>query len=279
MAKAQKGRSMFFVNEKFDIIIQGGQSNAFGMGWGPVEEEYQADEDILYLDAEKITSEGIKDGFWGLVLDYLDKPFEITVANNRMLDGKLVGDFALTFAREYKKKYLAAGRKILIVRAGVGGTGFMKKHWRVGDVVYEKMLELIDYALGLNPENKIVAFLWHQGEHDAFEKNDPDIFKEQLQTMLSSVKQRYHQPDMPFISADFVNEWKTQNLDTCVPIIERIKEVTAWANGEFVETSDLLSNNQKNGCGDVIHFCRNSLQELGYRYFQAYERMNSKNNT
>ena len=267
---------MAFADEKFDIIIQGGQSNAFGMGWGPVDEEYQADEDILYLDAEKITSEGIRDGVWGLVLDYLDKPFEITVANDRMVDGKPIGDFSLTFAQEYKKKYLAPGRKILIVRASVGGTGFMKKHWRVGDIVYEKMLELVDYALGLNPENKIVGFLWHQGEHDAFEKNDPDLFKEQLQTMLLSVKERYYAPELPFICADFVNEWKMQNIGICGPIIERIKEVTAWANGEFIETSDLLSNNQKNGCGDVIHFCRDALRLLGYRYFQAYERIVTK---
>ena len=264
---------MAFADKKFDIIIQGGQSNAFGMGWGPVEEEYQADEDILYLDADKITSEGIVDGVWGLVLEYLDKPFEISVASNRTLDGRIVGDFALTFAQEYKKKYLAEGRKILIVRAAVGGTGFMKKHWRVGDIVYEKMLQLIDYALGLNPENKIVGFLWHQGEHDAFEGNAPDVFKGQLETMLSSVKQRYHIPDLPFVCGDFVNEWKTQNLESCNPIVDKIREVAKWANGEFVETSDLLSNNQKNGCGDVIHFCRSALQELGKRYFDAYERI------
>ena len=267
---------MNYVKEKLDIIIQAGQSNAFGLGWGVADEEYQADENVLYLNADKITSEGIKDGVWSLILEYLDKPFEISVANERIENEKLVGDFSLTFAQEYKKKYLARGRKILIVRAGVGGTGFMRKHWGVGDLVYEKMLEMVDYALGLNPENKIVAFLWHQGEHDAFEKNEPDVFKTQLETMLASVKERYNEPNLPFISGDFVNEWKTQNIESCVPIIERIKTVTQAMNGEFVETSDLPSNNQMNGDGDVIHFCRNSLRELGRRYFKAYERIINK---
>ena len=267
---------MAYEQEKLDIIIQGGQSNAFGLGWGPVDEEYQADEDILYLNAEKITSEGIQDGVWGLVLEYLDKPFAISVANERIENGKTVGDFSLTFAQAYKEKYLESGRKVLIVRAGVGGTGFMKKHWRVGDLVYTKMIELIDYALGLNPENKIVAFLWHQGEHDAFEKNEPYIFKQQLEDMLDTVKKRYHAPDLPFIAGDFVNEWKTQNIELCAPIVEKIKEVTKSASGVFVETADLLSNNQKNGDGDVIHFCRNDLHELGRRYFNAYARIKEK---
>ena len=40
-----------------------------------------------------------------------------------------------------------------------------------------------------------------------------------------------------------------------------------------IETADLLSNNQKNGGGDVIHFCRDALHELGRRYFSAYEKI------
>ena len=37
------------MQEKFDIIIQGGQSNAEGGGLGPVEQEYQPNDKILYL--------------------------------------------------------------------------------------------------------------------------------------------------------------------------------------------------------------------------------------
>lgn len=264
---------MDYKNQAFDIIIEGGQSNASGSGWGEVENEYIPDEDILYLTIEKKTSEGIKDGIWSLFLEYSEKPMQITVANECETDGKKIGDFALTFAKSYKEKYLATGRKILIIRAGVGGTGFMRKHWGVGDLVYEKMLQAIDYALSLNPDNKLVAFLWHQGEHDAFEGNTPDAFAKALAEMLNSVRERYNATYLPFISGDFVNEWKMQNIEICEPIVAKIQEVTLASNGEFIQTSDLLSNNQKNGGGDVIHFCRDALHELGRRYFSAYEKI------
>ena len=38
----------------------------------------------------------------------------------------------------------------------------------------------------------------------------------------------------------------------------------------FIETSDLLSNNQQIGNGDPIHFSKDSLYKLGHRYFEAF---------
>ena len=46
--------------------------------------------------------------------------------------------------------------------------------------------------------------------------------------------------------------------------------VIVCPGGSYVETADLRSNNQKTGDGDTIHFCREDLQELGRRYFEAY---------
>ena len=43
--------------------------------------------------------------------------------------------------------------------------------------------------------------------------------------------------------------------------------------GAYVETADLRSNDQKTGDGDEIHFCREDLQELGRRYFEAFTRL------
>ena len=60
--------------------------------------------------------------------------------------------------------------------------------------------------------------------------------------------------------------------------IEKICFATPWSAdavykeiGHYIETSDLRSNNQKNGDGDEIHFCREDLQELGRRYFDAWK--------
>ena len=269
---------MSFLNYAYDIIIEGGQSNAQGYGRGEVTKEYTPDEDIFYLIQDFTVEEGISNGIWKLILDYDNKPLHIDVADERKDDNGKIGDFALTFAKEYKNSgFLKQGRKILIIRAAVGGTGFMKKYWGPCDEVYLKMLEMIDYALSLSPQNRIVGFLWHQGEHDAFEGNLPDTFEIQLKTMIDSVKERYDVPSLPFVCGDFVREWKNENIEICAPIVEKIKSVTASVGGAFVETSDLLSNNEKTGNGDVIHFCRESLHILGKRYFEAYKNITKDN--
>ena len=56
--------------------------------------------------------------------------------------------------------------------------------------------------------------------------------------------------------------------------VSKIKEVFAkLGRGAFVETADLLSNNQKTGNGDDIHFCRESQHILGRRYFEAFKNL------
>ena len=261
----------------FDIIIEAGQSNAQGCGRGPITEEYIPDEEIMYLVRDFAVSEGISNGKWNFELNYKNTPLRIEVADERDGVGGKIGDFALTFAKKYKENgLLKEGRRVLIIRAGVGGTGFKKKQWTPDGEVYVKMLEMIDFALSLNKHNKLVAFLWHQGEHDAFEGNDPEVFEAQLKTFIKSVKDRYNVPEIPFVSGDFVNEWKSENIESCEPIVEKIKKVTAGEGGIFVETSDLLSNNQATGNGDNIHFSRESLHILGARYFDAFDQIISQ---
>lgn len=254
--------------DKFDIIIQAGQSNAEGMGLGCVINEFQPSLRISSLSAEK-TVEHLPEN---LKIVYADKPFDLKVAEERLSGGQKIADFALPFAQFYANELLQEDRKVLIIRAAVGGSGFYKKHWTRDGVLYTKMLEMLDYALSLNPENRLVAFLWHQGEHDAFEKNDPNVFKEQLKFMIENVRNRYSVPNLPFIAGDFVNEWKMKNLDDCIPIVEKIKETIKDVGcSAFIETSDLLSNNQAVKNGDDIHFCRAAQYELGKRYFKAYK--------
>ena len=263
----------------YDIIIEAGQSNAEGCGRGPVTEEYVKDDDIVYL-YQKYVLEVIKVDGGETVNARIDDPtLYFAVADEREDEGGKLGDFALTFAKEYKSQgFLKEGRKLLVLRTAVGGTGFMKHNWGLSDKLYLRMLEFIDYALLQNPENKIVGFLWHQGEHDAFEKNPPEIFESQLKAMITDVKRRYAIPSLPFVSGDFVSEWKNKNIADCEPIVEKIKRVTESEGGAFVETADLLSNNQKTGNGDDIHFCRESQHILGKRYFEAYKSIKIEKN-
>ena len=79
---------------------------------------------------------------------------------------------------------------------------------------------------------------------------------------------------MPCVAGDFCHDWKDKNLAICQPIVNTIKQVVdEIGNAGFVETADLLSNNQKTGNGDEIHFCRESLYTLGKRYFKEFYRL------
>ena len=92
-----------FSKEKFDIIIQAGQSNSEGCGFGVVENPFEPNELIWYLNRD----------------------FTISQAAERVIGNNIFGDFSLAFATCYiKNGFLTAPRKLLIIRAAVGGTGF-----------------------------------------------------------------------------------------------------------------------------------------------------------
>lgn len=256
--------------DKFDIIVIAGQSNAEGYGVGEVQDEYIPTPAIWQLE-QPLTAEHKPET---VVVTFIGQPV-LSIAKEKSTNNGKIGNLALSFAKKYLDSgLLKADRKLLIVRFGIGGTGFKKGHWGLKDAVYLKLLETIDYTLSMNKENRLTAFLWHQGEHDAFEKNDPDIFEKQLYDMITSVRNRYNTPTLPFIAGDFVQDWKNKNLSDCKPIMEKIRSVIKRiGNAAFVETDGLLSNDEKNANGDDIHFCRESLYELGKRYFEKYSEL------
>ena len=251
--------------DKYDIILQAGQSNADGYGHGPVEHPYAPDERILYL-----TAGNPKAGEY-----YPKGELEISVAAERPIadkPGDLLGDFSLEFARKYVEDgRLAPDRKLLIVRTAVGGTGFLKEYWRVGDPLHQRMLRMTDYAMGLNEDNRLVGFLWHQGEHEAAFLNDPQRYHDEFTAVVKSVLERYG--DMPFVCGGFCSQWAQENQPACDNVQDVIRAVAEKVGGAYVETADLRSNDQRTGDGDTIHFCREDLQELGRRYFSAFIRL------
>lgn len=251
--------------EKYDIILEAGQSNAAGYGHGPATKPYIPDNRVLYLTAGDPQSG-----------EYEPKGnYEIQIATERVnpnfgLDDRL-GDLSLSFGQKYVESgLLAQDRKLLIIRAAVGGTGFLKHYWAIGDPLFQRMLRMTDYGLSLHPENKFVGFLWHQGEHEAAFHNDPQHYHQQLLEVIESVRARYQIPDLPFICGGFCNEWVRENQPYCDQIMAVIKSVADKVGGRYVETSDLRSNNQRTGDKDTIHFCREDLYELGHRYFNAF---------
>lgn len=250
-----------FTQEKFDIIIQAGQSNSEGYGFGDVEDPYVPSEKVWYMN-------------WDFTMSWAQE----FVAGN-----EIQSNFALSFAREYLNQgLLEEGRKLLILRCAVGGTGFLNNYWKMEDELYLRMMEMTRTALALNPENHLVGLLWHQGESDAMEKASYEVHYNHLKTLLDSVKNEFLVPDIPFIAGDFVHEWRDENLEVCMPVLDAIRSVCeTCGHGAFVETDGLLSNLQelhRNPLGwvDNIHFSRKAVYTLGKRYFDAFLKLRNQ---
>lgn len=240
--------------ESYDIIIQAGQSNSEGCGLGAVEREFVPTDDIWYMNRD----------------------FGITRAKEfEGPDGK-VNQFALSFCQEYiKNGKLKKGRKLLILRAAVGGTGFIDNRWGLKDDLYLTMLEMIKRALAPNPSNRLVALLWHQGECDASLKSSYEQYYKNISNLAGGVRDTFKVPALPFAAGDFVQEWKNGSAeitDACKPVIRALRDFCGnTKNARFVQSDGLSSNNQDVGNGDTIHFSRKGLYLLGLRYYSALE--------
>lgn len=269
-------------NDNYDIIILGGQSNAEGYGKGDVTEEYERNEKILWLNdkANPHFEKGI-DGNDFLAIDYPSET-NVEIADEPCDNLGKTGKLALFFAKKYVESgFLNSGRKLLIINAAVGGTGFARNEWGVGNVLYNRMLSMTDEVISQNDKNRIVAFLWHQGECDAFENASWTVAERyrkhyyNLRRQTESLKIHFG-TDIPFICGGFCDEWYNKNKTSSDAVQHAIKDVCRDIGGKFVETHGLLSNNQKTGNGDDIHFCREASHILGSNYFNAYRRIINK---
>ncbi len=270
-----------WTKEKWDIVVLAGQSNAAGFGLGAAKEEYTPSERIWWLNDEsnpRFEKEGEKEVF---KIDYPSN-ISVSVADEPTgAEGK-VGKLALFFAKAYiQDGRLQSGRKLLVLNAGVGGTGFRDNQWGVERTLYHRLKAFAHTALRWNKENRLVAFLWHQGECDSFENADWDVekryrvHKKNLTEMLEDFKRQFDCPQLPFIAGGFCDEWYLKNQTPCDAVLRAIKEVCK-EHGAFVQTAGLKSNNEQIGNGDDIHFCRESSHILGQRYYEAYRKITEK---
>ena len=249
-----------FSLEKFDIFIQAGQSNSEGIGYGPVEDPYIPSEQVWFMN---------RDG-------------TLSMAAEKVTKNEIQSTFAFAFIREYLKAgLLQEGRKVLILRAAVSGTGFLDHHWGLQDDHYLCMMNMIREALELNSENCLKGLLWHQGEQDSTMRASYDTHYNNLFGLLNSVRETFNVPDLPFIAGDFVQHFKSSNIEGSTPVVSAIKDVcNHYEYGAFVESDRLLSNAQELGrltpidgdlwITDIYHFSRKSCYELGKRYWKAY---------
>ena len=273
--------------EKFDIVILAGQSNADGTGIGTSSVPFVPREDILMMKNEFLWGAATHpDGYDYVVID-ADEKAHIAMATEGY-DGKnFRGCFALEFARLYADNYLEKDRKVLIINTAVGGTGFFCKHWGEGEILLNRLVDMVKSALSMNEENRVVAFLWHQGEHEVndgsgLKDNEVDATakyeycKGKTGTVLKTVRDNFGK-DIPFIAGEFCNQWAKDYPIQVEAVYNSIKDLcNEKGKADFVKASDLKSNDEVVGNGDTIHFSKESLRILGQRYFEAFKNIIEK---
>jgi len=270
--------------EKYDIIILAGQSNAEGQGQGDVTKPFVPDERIHIMKDDTNFKFVTKDGV-AVLTGKWPAQNTITVADEWLhpVRGKM-GCFALQFSEKYVEKYLEEGRKVLIVNANFGGTGFARPEWGVGNIMHERMISMTKAALALNPEeNRVVALLWAQGEHDSFENADWDpekrytTHKANLQATFSDLQEKLGTKDFAMLACGFPDTFCESIPEASGAVLKAIREVIAAFGGLYVDSTGLPSNAIKMGTNDIYHYCKESLHILGGRFFEKYCQLRGEN--
>ncbi|MEG2719965.1 MAG: sialate O-acetylesterase [Oscillospiraceae bacterium] len=237
----------------FDIIVVAGQSNAYGYGRGFTHFHKSNKIMMLYYDCIWSETEPL---FPTTVHFNIAKPWE-----NRTTS------FSLYFAQEYIKNDLANGRKLLILNVAVGGTGFLEHRWGEGECLYETAIEFIEFALKQNSENRIVGFLWHQGETDVQNCAKEDFYFGKLKTLIAGFRQAAKNDNLPFITGDMTPQYKAETPAT-TEIINANKRIEKEVpKVKFVSSDGLFGNKPP----DHIHFSTKSNIEFGKRYYEAFK--------
>lgn len=269
-------------NSAFDIIVIAGQSNAEGNGIKKDDKEFVSEKVYQIADKNYIGTKVLEDG--KVIIDMV-YPTEIVLekAHERITaDNKKMADFSETFAKNYiDGGYLRKERKVLIIKTAVGGTGFARKEWGLNNILFERLNFMVDYGLNLNKDNRIIALLWHQGEHDSFENATLSkderykFYKDNFKKQTLAFREKYGN-DIPVIAGEMADSWAElpENKTNCDSVEKALQDVCREiGNAAVVKSAGLVSNDQVFGNGDNIHFCADSVYELGNRYFAAYKNL------
>lgn len=246
--------------DAYDVVILAGQSNAVGYGKGEV--DFEPDERMKELFRNERFNTKRNPSL----------PLGQYVFKTAGLRPHKMSGFYLFFGKRYVKEMLRPGRKLLFVRTAVGGTGFSDGCWGRKDHLYLNAVDMAKRIKLGNPDNKIVAILWHQGETDVINSVTKEYYKENFSSLIRGIRFELNMPYVPFIAGDMVEEWYTQQENA-----ENVREAVKEAINEndycgFVSSQGLCGN----GGDDIIHFSGKSNEILGERYFEEFKRIAKK---
>ena len=244
----------------------------------------QSDYDALLNEVEKGEIEMVDANKYYFDLSNPDKPIlkiilpiqtKIQCLQEKFGETQVVCDFSIPFVDEYmKSKYYDKSRKILVIKAGVGGTGFCKQEWGKDCFLYKRLCDMVEKALSFNEENRLVAFLWHQGECDVAWGKTGEWYGNEFVGFISEIRSKYG--IFPVLAGDFSKDWALDkdNVALTSTYTEMFKNLEQKIEKYgFVPSDNLESNARAIGNDDTIHFSRKGQLDFGKRYFEIYQKL------
>ena len=141
---------------------------------------------------------------------------------------------------------------------------------------------MIDEALKLSNDMKVVAFLWHQGEQDAGDrpefptKERHEFYYNEFGELVKTVRGMLGD-GFPIICGEFTQPWMKKNEEACAAVLSAMRKVLYEDGyGTIVSSEGAQVNGEAIGNGDVLHFSRSGIHMLGERYLKAFEKLTKK---
>ena len=175
---------------------------------------------------------------------------------------------AESFADLYSKDH--PGVDVGIIPCADGGTGI--DQWCVGGLLFDHACYMAELA---SRTSTIAAVLWHQGEADCTEVRYP-VYEEKLKVVLDAFREKLGLQDVPFIIGELGSFIENNAV---MPYLKNHPYINKALNN-VAESDKMIGIASSEGLrdkGDDLHFCSESLLELGERYYREFLKLEDKN--
>lgn len=197
--------------------------------------------------------------------------------HNYMADGGTAGgmSMALPFARLYARTR-PVNRNVLLIAAAYSSTGFETNvtgdalNWKAAAAnnLYANAVAMTNAALALDPKNRVVGAIWHQGERDATNQTPQATYEADLDELIAALRAEFGE-DLWFVLGQMTKEGLASNsyeppINAAHVDTPRRNVLTGFAYGPPLGYSD-----PTNG---PLHFSAAGQRLNGASYFKAMQR-------
>ena len=172
---------------------------------------------------------------------------------------------APTFAEKIKAAY--PDEEIGLVSNARGSSKIAE--WQKGEWYFTEAVRRVKAVYG---DKKIDGILWLQGEQDVVEKADYEVYAERFSKFIFDIREALGGQDIPFIACEI---WGGEDCKIYAP--EKYHEGIAEVNRQLFEVVQktencawISSQGVEHTVGDEVHFAKEGMRTLGYRFAEKY---------